>query len=200
MPMLSLEPATSDMSRLLGGVPDEILGWATPNPGYKLGDLIDHVGGIALAFAATAAKDVGALTGPARVGDAAHLGPDWRTRIPRDLAALAAAWQDPSAWTGATQAGGVDMPAQVAAVVGLTELIVHGWDIAVASGQRLRPDPDALTAVHGFLAQVRFDDPVVAGGFGPVVAVSAERPLLDQVIGLSGRDPDWRRPPAGPVT
>jgi uncharacterized protein (TIGR03086 family) len=199
MPMLSLEPATSDMSRLLRGIPDEILGWATPNPGYKLGDLIDHVGGIALAFAASAAKDIGPLTGPARVGDAAHLGPDWRTRIPRDLATLAEAWQDESAWTGATQAGGLELPAQVAAVVGLTELIVHGWDVAVASGQRLDPDPEALAAVHAFLAQVRFDDPAAAGGFGPVVSVSAERPLLDQVIGLSGRDPDWRRPSDGPV-
>ncbi|HTW01518.1 MAG TPA: TIGR03086 family metal-binding protein [Streptosporangiaceae bacterium] len=197
MPMLSLEPATSDMSRLLRGIPDEILGWATPDPGYKLGDLIDHVGGIALEFAASAAKDIGPLTGPARVGDLAHLAADWRTGIPRDLAALAAAWEDESAWTGSTQAGGLDLPARVAAVVGLTELIVHGWDIAVASGQRLNPDQDALTAVHGFLAQVRFDDPAVAGGFGPVVAVSAERPLLDQVIGLSGRDPDWRPPPAG---
>jgi len=37
---------------------------------------------------------------------------------------------------------------------------------------------------HGFL--------MAAGGpFGPVVAVPADRPLLDQVIGLAGRDPDW---------
>jgi hypothetical protein len=33
---------------------------------------------------------------------------------------------------------------------------------------------------------------MAAGGpFGPVVAVPAYRPLLDQVIGLAGRDPDW---------
>jgi uncharacterized protein (TIGR03086 family) len=195
--MLSLEPAASEMSHLIGRVLDEMLGWATPDPGYSLGDLIDHVGEQALAFTVAATKDVDPLSGPAAVGDIARLGADWRTRIPRDLAALGAAWDDPAAWDGATRAGGVDLPGRVAGVVGLTELVVHGWDIAVASGQRLDPDQDALVAVHGFLAQVRFDDPVTAGGFGPVVAVPADRPLLDQVIGLSGRDPDWRPPAFG---
>ena len=90
------------------------IGWVTPNPGRTLGDLIDHVGGVALAFAAAAAKDLGQLTGPAPVGDASLLDPDWRTRIPRDLATMAAAWQDPSAWTGQTRVGAVDLPGEVA--------------------------------------------------------------------------------------
>jgi uncharacterized protein (TIGR03086 family) len=195
--MVSLEPATSEMSHLLGRVVDEMLGWVTPNPGRSLGDLIDHVGGVALAFAAAAAKDLGQLTGPAPVGDASLLGPDWRTRIPRDLATLAAAWQDPSAWTGQTRVGGVDLPGEVAGLVGLNELVVHGWDVAVASGQRLHPDPAVLAAVHGYLVQIRAGHPGPTAGLGSVVAVSAERPLLDQVIGLAGRDPDWRPPPAG---
>jgi uncharacterized protein (TIGR03086 family) len=194
MPMLSLEPATSEMSQLLRRVVDEMLGWATPNPGYSLGDLIDHVGGLALAFAAAATKDVDPASGPAPLGDAAHLSADWRTRIPRDLAALAAAWQDPSAWTGQTRAGGVDLPGEVAAVVALNELVVHGWDVAVASGQRLNPDPAILATVHGYLVQTRAGHPGATGGFGPTVAVPADRPLLDQVIGLAGRDPGWRPP------
>jgi uncharacterized protein (TIGR03086 family) len=194
MPMLSLEPATSEMSRLLGRVLDEMLGWPTPNPGYSLGDLIDHVGRLALAFTDAATKNVDPLSGPTPVGDAEHLGPDWRTRIPRDLAALAAAWQDPSAWTGQTRAGGVDLPGEVAAVVAMNELVVHGWDVAVASGQRLSPDPAILAAVHGYLVQTRAGHPGATGGFGPTVAVPADRPLLDQVIGLAGRDPGWRPP------
>jgi uncharacterized protein (TIGR03086 family) len=197
MPPLSLEPATSEMSRLLAGVADEMLGWVTPNPGRTLGDLIDHVGGLALAFAAAAAKDLGELTGPAPVGDASRLGPDWRTRIPRDLAALAAAWQDPSAWTGQTQVGGVDLPGEVAAAVCLNELVVHGWDVAVSSGQRLRPDPAVLAAVHDYLVQIRVGHPGPTAGLGSAVAVPAERPLLDQVIGLAGRDPGWRPASAG---
>jgi uncharacterized protein (TIGR03086 family) len=192
MPMLDLEPAAGELSELIRTVPDGMLGRPTPCPGYSLGDLIDHVGGLALAFAATAAKNTGPLTAVAGSGDAARLGPDWRERIPRDLAALAAAWRDPSAWTGLTQAGGVDLPGEAAGVVALDELVVHGWDVARASGRQLDPDPAAVAALHGFLVQARS-----AGGdlpFGPVVAVAAGRPLFDKVIGLAGRDPGWRPP------
>jgi uncharacterized protein (TIGR03086 family) len=184
MPVLDLTPAADEMSALIAAVPDELLGRATPCPAYRLGDLIEHVGGLARAFAAAAAKDRGPLTGTPRPGDAARLGEDWRTRIPRDLSALAAAWRDPAAWTGMTRVGGGDLPGEIAGLAGLDELVVHGWDIARASAQELSPDPAAVEAVHGFLA-------AAGGPFGPVVAVPAERPLLDQVIGLAGRDPDW---------
>ena len=184
MPVLDLGPAASEMSALIAAVPDELIGRATPCPAYRLGDLIDHVGGLALAFTAAAAKERGPLTEAPRPGDAARLSEDWRTRIPRNLSALAAAWQDPAAWTGMTQVGGADLPGEVAGLAGLDELVVHAWDIARASGQKLTADPAAVEAAHGFL--------VAAGGpFGPMVAVPAERPLLDRVIGLAGRDPDW---------
>jgi uncharacterized protein (TIGR03086 family) len=184
MPVLDLEPAADEMSALITAAPDELLGRATPCPAYRLGDLIDHVGGLALAFAAAAAKDRSRLTGPPRPGDAARLGEDWRTRIPRDLSALAAAWRDPAAWTGMTHVGGADLPGEVAGLAGLDELVVHAWDIARASGQKLTADPAAVEAAHGFLA-------AAGGPFGPAVPVPAERPLLDRVIGLAGRDPDW---------
>jgi uncharacterized protein (TIGR03086 family) len=191
MPMLDLTPAAEEMSALVRAVPEELLGEATPCPDYCLGDLIDHVGGLALAFAAAAAKEGGPLTAAARPGDAARLGPDWRARIPRDLAALATAWQDPAAWAGLTRVGGVDLPGEVAGVVALDELVVHGWDIARASGQPLTPEPADLAVVHGFLAQA-------GGPFGPVVAVPEQAPLLDRVAGLAGRDPGWL-PPAPPA-
>jgi uncharacterized protein (TIGR03086 family) len=184
MPVLDLRPAAEEMSALIATVPDEMLGRATPCPAYRLGDLIDHVGGLALAFTAAAAKDRGPLTGTPRPGDATRLGEDWRTRIPRNLSAMAAAWRDPAAWTGVTQAGGADLPGEVAGLAGLDELVVHAWDIAKASGQELTADPAAVEAAYGFLE-------AAGGPFGPVVAVPAERPLLDQVIGLAGRDPDW---------
>jgi uncharacterized protein (TIGR03086 family) len=184
MPVLDLGPAAEEMSALIATVPDEMLGRATPCPAYRLGDLIDHVGGVALAFTAAAAKDRGPLTGAPRPGDAARLSEDWRTRIPRNLSAMAAAWRDPAAWTGMTQAGGVDLPGEVAGLAGLDELVVHAWDIARASGQKLTTDPASVAAAHGFLA-------AAGGPFGPVVAVAAERPLLDQVLALAGRNPDW---------
>jgi uncharacterized protein (TIGR03086 family) len=184
MPVLDLGPAAEEMSALIAAVPDEMLGRPTPCPAYRLGDLIEHVGGLALAFAAAAAKERGPMTAAAPSGDAARLSEDWRTRIPRNLSAMAAAWRDPAAWTGMTQAGGAELPGEAAGLAGADELVVHAWDIARASGQELTADPAAVEAAHSFLA-------TAGGPFGPVVAVPAGRPLLDQVIGLAGRDPDW---------
>jgi uncharacterized protein (TIGR03086 family) len=190
---LDLEPATKAMAELVAHVTDDQLGEPTPCPDYTLGDLLDHVGGLALAFTAAATKETAALAGQGPSADASRLGDDWRTRIPRDLAELANAWRDPNAWTGMTEAGGIDLPGEIAGLVALDEVVIHGWDVARATGQPFDPNPAVLEAVHGFVAQ--FSGPGQedsrAGLFGPEVPVAADRPLLDRVIGMAGRDPDW---------
>jgi uncharacterized protein (TIGR03086 family) len=190
---VDLEPATQQLADLVRSVPDDLLDAPTPNPGYTLGDLLDHIGGTTIAFTAAAKKELGDETSQGPSGDASRLGEDWRTRIPSDLYALAEAWRDPAAWTGMTQAGGVELPGGVAGLVVLDELVVHGWDVARAGGQPYHVDPESLEAVYGFVAQ--FSEPgqeaARAGLFGPVVDVPEEAPLLDRVIGLTGRDPAW---------
>ncbi len=195
MTRLDLAPAAKRMAALVGGVSDNQLGGVTPCPAYTLGDLLDHVGGLSVAFTAAArkAEPPGGSQGPS--GDASRLEEGWRDRIARDLDALAAAWTEPQAWTGTAVAGGVEMPAEVAALVALDELVVHGWDVARASGQPYDVDPVSLDAVHGFVAQ--FSGPGQeesrAGLFGPVVPVPDDAPLLDRVVGMAGRDPSWSR-------
>jgi uncharacterized protein (TIGR03086 family) len=193
MTAVDIEPATRHMADLVRGVPDELLDAPTPCPAYTLGDLLDHVGGATLAFTGAAKKTFGDETSQGPSGDASRLGTDWRTRIPRDVAALAEAWRDPAAWTGTTQAGGIELPGEVAGLVVLDELVIHGWDIARASGQPYDCEPTLLEALYGFVAQ--FSEPgqeaVREGLFGPVVAVREDAPLLDRVIGLTGRDPTW---------
>jgi uncharacterized protein (TIGR03086 family) len=190
---VDLEPATRRMGDLISGVPDALLDRPTPCPAYTLGDLVDHVGGLTLAFTAAATKAFGDATSQGPSGDASRLGDDWRTRIPRDLGALAEAWRDPSAWTGMTKAGGVELPGEVAGLVALDELVIHGWDVARASGQAYDCDSPSLEAVHGFVAQFSGPGQEAAreGLFGPVVEVPEDSPLLDRVIGLTGRDPAW---------
>jgi uncharacterized protein (TIGR03086 family) len=194
MPNIDLGPAAKQMASLLSNISDEMLRNPTPCPAYTLGDLVEHVGGLSLAFTAAAAKQLaGDETTQAPSGDASRLAPDWRVTIPRDLAALAAAWRAPDAWTGMTRAGGIDLPGEVAGVVALDELVIHGWDVARASGQPYEADDETLTAVEGFVAQ--FSGPGQEGAreglFGPEVVVDSRAPLLDRVIGMTGRDPGW---------
>jgi uncharacterized protein (TIGR03086 family) len=189
MTPIDLTPAAQRMAELIAAVPDDGLGAPTPCPRYTLGDLVEHVGGLAQAFAAAARKDLGRLTSHAPSGDVSRLAADWQIRIPQDLLAMADAWRDPEAWTGMTQAGGVTLPGDIAGVVALDELVVHGWDVARASGQPYASDESALRVVQAFVAG--FDQR--EGVFGPVVDVPPDAPLLDQVIGLTGRDPAWPR-------
>jgi uncharacterized protein (TIGR03086 family) len=193
MPMVELGPAAKQMADLIEGVPDELLGAPTPCRDYTLGDLVDHVQRFTIAFTAAAKKDTAGMTSGRAPGDAASLGDDWRTRIPRDLAALAEAWREPSAWTGMTMAGGIDLPGELAGLIVLDELVVHGWDVARASGQEFVEDGESLEAVHGFVKQFSGagQDEAREEMFGPEVPVPDDAPLLDRIIGLTGRDPDW---------
>jgi uncharacterized protein (TIGR03086 family) len=184
---LDLQPAASRMARLVEGVRDDALGRPTPCERYTVGDLLDHIAGFALAFRAAAEKHP--LDGAA-AGDAANLAPDWRGRIPRDVQALADAWRDPEAWTGMTGAGGVELPGEVAGVVALDELVIHGWDLAKATGQPAQYEGPELEAVHAMVQQFRAGG--IEGLFGPEVAVRDDAPLLERILGLAGRDPNWQ--------
>lgn len=193
---IDLGPAARRMAGLVERIDDDALDGPTPCAGTPLGGLLDHVSGLTLAFTAAATKDIGGAGSRPPSAAAANLGEDWRTRIPHELTELAEAWRDPEAWAGMTQAGGLDLPGEVAGVVALDELVLHGWDVAVASGQDHECDGPSLEAAHGFV--VEFSGPGMEdqrqGLFGPVVEVADDAPLLDRVLGLSGRDPAWTPP------
>ena len=195
MDTVDLGPATQRLADLVARVTDDELGQPTPCPAYTLGDLIDHVGGLALAFTAAANKDVSSTyVNEARPGDASRLGQDWRARIPRDLGTLAQAWREPGAWEGMTRIAGGDAPAAMVGLVVSDELAVHGWDVARATGQPYACEPELLDAARSFLVQFATPDapagPDVA--FGPSRALPGEAPLLDRVVALAGRDPGWQ--------
>lgn len=73
-------------------------------------------------------------------------------------------------WTGLTRAGGIDMAAEVAGAVAIDEVVVHGWDLSVATGQAYACQPDLAAAAHGFVqAAVGQAPDGTPGLFGPPV-------------------------------
>jgi uncharacterized protein (TIGR03086 family) len=193
MSIVDLGPAAQRLAGLVARVGDDELGKPTPCPAYTLGDLIEHVGGLALAFTAAANKDGGKYANQQAAGDASRLGEDWRARIPRDLATLAGAWRDPAAWAGTTRIAGSDGPAEITGLAAADELVVHGWDVARATAQPYACEPELLAAAESFLTLFASPDapagPDVA--FGPSRQVPAGAPELDRVVALAGRDPGW---------
>lgn len=193
MTAVDLGPAAERLAGLVARVTDDELGQRTPCPAYTLGDLIEHVGGLTLAFTAAANKERSGYVDQQPSGDASRLGEDWRTRIPRDLGALAQAWREPGAWTGMTRIAGMDSPAEMVGITVADELVVHGWDVARATGQPYAAEPELLDAAQSFLVQ--FVSPDAPAGpdvpFGPPRQLPGEAPQLDRVVALAGRDPGW---------
>jgi uncharacterized protein (TIGR03086 family) len=193
--MLDLDPAAREVIRLLDGVAADHLTGPTPCAGTSVAALLDHLMGLSLAFTWAARKAPpaqGGGPGPGRP-TAAHLDPEWRTVLPRRLGELVEAWRDPAAWDGATEAGGVRMPAERMGVVALDELVLHGWDLARATGQPFQCDSASTAAVLAFTTDSARPENLAnrEGLFGSVVDVSEDAPAFDRALGFAGRDPAW---------
>jgi uncharacterized protein (TIGR03086 family) len=187
---MDLTPTTDEVKRIVAGVRDEQLTGPTPDEGTPVAGLLDHFAGLTVAFRMAAEKTP--LDGRPS-WDPDHLPADWRTRIPEQLDALAAAWQEPEAGEGEATAGGVTMPAHVMAVVALNEVLLHGWDLAAATGQDYRPDETAVERCLRFNGNLAQNAPDVRNGmYGPELEVDEGAPAFDRLLGATGRDPRWR--------
>ena len=193
MDSIDLGPAARQLAQLVSNVTGAQHAAPTPCPQYQVADLLEHIGTMARAFTAAARKQTGPLTDQQPAGDAARLPADWRTRIPGDLVTLGEAWSAPDAWVGTTRIAGMDSPADMVGVTVADELVVHGWDLARATGQPYQPDPAAVGAARSFLDL--FASPDAPAGddvaFGPARPAPANASAVDQVLSLAGRDPSW---------
>ena len=181
--------AAATTATVVAGIRDEQLTDPTPCHGTPVAGLLVHLAGLAYAFRMAGERTP--VDGQAST-DAGMLPADWRTRIPAELGALAAAWRDPDAHEGTTAAGGVELPGEVAAVVALDEVVVHGWDLAVATGQPYHVEPADADACRAFADS--FGDERPPDLYGPRVPVPEDAPVLDRLLGATGRDPEWKPP------
>ncbi|MGW7273505.1 TIGR03086 family metal-binding protein [Streptomyces sp. NPDC054864] len=192
---IDFAPQARLLAAVAEGVSDEQLAAPTPCPEYRVRHLLGHLVGLTGAFRDAARKDLGPHLDQDPGSAVPDLDPEWRAALPKLLDELTEAWRDPAAYEGMTRAGGVDLPGAVAGAVAMDELVVHGWDVARATGQAYAPDEASLRVAQGLLTPQEGDD---SGNslFGAVVPVPDDAPLLDRVIGLSGRDPGWAPPGA----
>ena len=192
--MHDLRPAADEMARLVNGVRDDQLGDPTPCPRYTLGDLLEHVRGLAEAFTLAARKEQPAGgSKPPPLGDASLLPDDWRRETAEWLDRLVDAWADPAAWEGTTWIAGFEAPSSAVGVTAANELVAHGWDVARASGQELVLDDAALAPSREFVAMMSGpgSDEARGDAFGPALPVPVGASVLDQVVAGNGRDPAW---------
>ena len=75
-------------------------------------------------------------------------------------------------------------------VAAIAELVLHGWDLAVATGQAYTVREEAAAAA---LAAVEANAELYRQyqGFADPVTLADGAPVLDRALALSGRDPRW---------
>ncbi|WP_025350298.1 TIGR03086 family metal-binding protein [Nocardia nova] len=150
--------------------------------GWDIGFELNHlIGGIHL----VAAELTGTDPGGAHHDD--RLGTDHRAAFAHAAALDRAAWSRPGVLGATVRFGFGAVPGTMAALIHLTEIVVHGIDLAVVTGQQDRIDEDQavdlLTTMRG-MDFGRFRRP---GMFGDPRPVPADAPAHRQLLGFLGR-------------
>lgn len=181
--MIDLTPACEATGALVAELRDDELALPTPCDDLDVAGVVAHIDLAAQGFTALARREGGEPAppfGPDR-------GPTWRDDLAATLAGLADAWHDPAAWEGATDTG-VALPNATWGRAALTEVVVHGWDLARATGRPL-DIPDAT--LRATLEHVEVFVPVapVPALWGDPVTLPDTAPLIDRVAAATGRRP-----------
>jgi uncharacterized protein (TIGR03086 family) len=116
---------------------------------------------------------------------------DPQVMLDNALAATAAAYADVSADDAevAVSLPQGPLPAPVAAGAAALDAAVHGWDIAMATGQRPLLD-DALSEQLLAVAP-QIVEPVRAFAFAPAMASGDSESATARLLKFVGRDPSW---------
>ncbi|WP_019630438.1 TIGR03086 family metal-binding protein [Actinomadura atramentaria] len=186
-----LAPAAANAVRIVAAVPADLLDAPTPCDGWDVRTELNHLvywtgrGG-------PAARKEGPGDGPGEDHDFTA-DPGFADHFAAVAEDAARAWRDPAAWTGnASLTGdGPGMPAPVIGGMVFGEWVLHGWDLAVATGRPHGITDEIARAAYDGAASIA----AMAreyGAFGPEVAVPADAPVLDRLLGVTGRDPRWK--------
>ncbi len=160
-------------------------GRPTPCPDFDVRALLNHIIGGNYRFALMAAGEAGEAR--PSTGDYVHddaLGP-----YRESAAALSAAWRDPARLEQTVHLPFGDFPGVFALGIHTVEAVVHGWDLAKATGQPTEIDPDLCAAAWQTSKDI--DDSFRGPGrpFGPAVTVPPGASDTDVLVAWLGRHP-----------
>ena len=185
MDSIQYRRALLNTGRIVVGVRPEQLRLPTPCRDWDVRLLLNHIIGGNLMFAEVARGGRADATGD--MDD--HTLPDPGTNYIASADAVLAAWAAPGAMERKVHMSFGDIPAPAAVSIHFLDIVVHGWDLARATGQDPTIEPDlaaeALDISHGLLSpELR-----ATGVFGPEIPISEDNPLHDRLAAFMGRRP-----------
>ncbi|MGW5353606.1 TIGR03086 family metal-binding protein [Streptomyces sp. NPDC004031] len=188
--MSHLSDAADAMASVARTLTDDQLGDKTPCTEYDVRALVNHLLFWGPSLAGGGRKEPVPLPAAAESEVDLTAG-DWRGRLLAVLDDITSSWALPGAWEGETTMGTPQpLPASVLGDMITGELSMHGWDLAVATGQRPALPAGLLAHLHDTVF-AGLEQGRAMGMYGPEVAVPSDAPALDRVVALTGRDPAW---------
>jgi uncharacterized protein (TIGR03086 family) len=182
-----LERALDQTAGLIAPIDASQAGLATPCAGWDLRALVSHLAGQDLRnFLVSARGESADWRTPAD-----EIGDDWAAVFRDRAESLRAAWRAADLDRLVAGPGG-EAPLRLRADQQITELAVHDWDLAKATGQPTRLDP--ALAEHALRWSRQMMRPEFRGpdkAFGLEVPVPEDAPVYDRLAGWFGRDPGW---------
>ncbi|MGA5818289.1 TIGR03086 family metal-binding protein [Kitasatospora sp. NPDC094028] len=116
---------------------------------------------------------------------------DWRAAYAAQLERAVAAWEAPAAWEGDIDLGGSPTPAVELARMLVLELVLHAWDVALATGGRITVD-DELAGLAREITEQNAELYRQYAGFAAAVTLPEDASAWEHALAASGRDPHWK--------
>jgi uncharacterized protein (TIGR03086 family) len=186
-PIARLARALDQTGTLIARVAPEQASLPTPCLAWDVRALVNHVVQSVLQFTAV----VGGAAWEQLNSDV--IGDDWTGAYRAAADGLLGAWQREGALDGTVQLPSGEVPATWRIDQQIAELVVHGWDIARATGQATDLDPELgkalLSWAHENLRPQFRGEEGSGKAFGPEVPVPDAAPLHDRLAGFFGRNP-----------
>ncbi len=170
--------------RYIAGIaPDQ---WTLPTPctEWDLRALVNHIVGENLWVGELAAGKTIAEVGDALDGDV--LGDDPLAAAEAAARVAGEAFARPEAMEQVFHLSYGDLPGAVYASHRFLDLLIHGWDVARASGQDTALDPELVETCYRLVEPQR-EIIRMSGVFGPEVTVPADADLQTKLLALLGR-------------
>lgn len=158
--------------------------WDAPAPveGWTARDVVDHLVTWFPAFLAAGGVDL--APGPSTAGDPVAA---WR----HHAGAVQGLLDGPDADRTFVHPFAGEHPLSTAVDRFYTaDVFMHTWDLARASGQDDRLDPDVCAVMLEGMEPIE-DLMRGSGQYGPRVPVPDDAPVQDRLLGFVGRDPHW---------
>lgn len=170
--------------RVVGGVAADRWHAATPCADWDARALVNHL--VAGNMWAAELADGGTIEGVGSRLDGDVLGDDPAAAYAESAAAAAAVFRRPGALDAPCAVSYGPVPGSVYAGHRFLDVLVHGWDLAVATGQDYTFDPGLMEACRQVI-EPQLDGFRSAGALAPAVAVPADASEQTRFLAMLGR-------------